>query len=296
VNQREVEQSAAYFEAALTVNPEATRAYGWHHAFLFAIGDSDKALPLAKASAERAPHDPDAQAIYALWLYGLRRFGESASRLTQAIRLDPSNRLALLCSALIDLSSERSKNAFRNIKAFQVPFDHARWSCPGIEQVCMRAIEGPLTGPFNLLTGARFPRAIERERILGADIDCPEEQIELAARNFAPHPSDHEDVDEPFLAASFDGDPEDEIFDPPVFEHRGSTVTCYVPSLSLNAVLSSMADLRFEQALSFLQTAWVHDDPFVLWLHLMPIFDPILETREFQSLLKRRLDPVPTDE
>lgn len=230
------------FETSLNLNLHETQRYCWYHAFLFAMCRCEEGMELAKVWAEENPSDPYAQSMYGLWLYGNADVYEANQKFCDAYQIDRNCWLALLGSALADISLGNPKIAANKIHAFERPFDDFSWWADGLKLVCARYEN--LSAAYGWQPGDGSIAYFSDSRLTD----------DTSAATFAKYT-------EP-------------------------------ASASLQGALNFMAQLKFDRALDFLEEAHERREPLMLWIHLMLVFTPLLETERFNSLLCRPLNPL----
>jgi tetratricopeptide (TPR) repeat protein len=236
--QCDIGTAATSFENALAASRSDVLKYGWYHAFLFAMGRSAEALDLVATLVAENPTDPTANAVYGLWLYGLRQFGQAQQYFDRALDLAENCSLARLGQALTFIANVGAAYAVQHLEALEQPSESYHWNVSGLKVYCALVLAS-----WDDVT---------RDRIL-----------ESVGRRL-----DEEDNPKP-------------------------TVEEYEPFVNFQYAISDLGYGRETEAITWLEYSWRDRDPLIMWLHMMPVFDRLLEHDGFRSLLGRRLEAPP---
>jgi tetratricopeptide (TPR) repeat protein len=256
---RQFHEASVHYQAALHCDPNDMPRYGWYQAFLFAADRSDEALELLLTRTIENPTDAMDYAIYGLGLYAARMFDAAEEELQMAIQLDSQCWLAYLVNSLNYIALDEPDLAILNIERLEnIP----------------RRFQWRMFGPMILAFHMEIQSSSE-----------PSER-NYYKRRFAKIIR-HLEKQEWYL---------NERNDPRTYRYRelGFDWPQYnVPWYGLQMAGVLMAAGQSEFAIEHIEVAWSAGSPLIMWLHQMPIFDPLLKYDRFQYLLRHRLDHPP---
>jgi tetratricopeptide (TPR) repeat protein len=261
---REWDNAGKSFDAALQIAPNRTRAHSWYVAFLLTTGNDGEALRLARSRADENRDDLGAQIALGLFLYVTRRFDEAEEFLNEVAGSFPTSWLARIVQACVYLARDQEMETLVSVEqAHTILYNQGDNSTlhenvfPGLLNLC------------RMRGGARGDKHLAREsmkRAIGLDLSAVHE-VRHAAGNV---PGDYEG------------------WDPGEFDTH---IPYWTP---LQLALGHMGLGDTESAIQALTRAVSEGDPFTVWLHLLPLFDPLRGDPAFDALISRMNFPAPS--
>jgi hypothetical protein len=261
----EWDQAENSFKAALASARDKVLNHPWYPGFLLATGREREGLRIARLRVAETTSDLSAVIALVFFLYVARRFGEAEEVINEMEHNFPRTWLTEVMRACVRLSTGHAYSAYYDLENIdEYSFSHRGGPTP--------YVFSGLRYLSQMRAGYPEHEALARQRVEGILWTDYWEVYEEFLRTYEYRCE---------LAERFD-------ISPPT-PHYCKFAAFWTP---LQLALAHMAVGNIEWAIGLLKRAMSEGDPLTVWLHLLPLFDPLRSEPGFQSLIKRMKLPA----